>query len=463
MKRVSRNLFAIVGSDMGRRLIGFFTIAYLARKLGTGEFGVINIGFTVLSYAIMASAGGLATFGAREVAKGSTDVVNTILSLRIVTLCAAYLIVAVIAFTAISDPLLTNVILIACIALFANALLLEWFFQGREAMGMIGVGRLTSAAIYFLLVIFLVHGPQDVLWVAVAAVAGDVVSSVVSLAVYRKRYFTPFRFQIRGGIEMFRQSFRIGIGSILGHFSLNLPPIVIGIMLSTSDAGIYSAAQKLVFFLLLFDRVLGTLLLPAAARFISSSTEKLAANLSFALRWAFIFALPVALGGTLLAERIIPLVFGSQYLAAVPVFRILIWYFFFTLLHTIYTSGLIAIGEEKRFSRIMIMSSAVYGLAVILGTKMFGLPGAAAGVAGAEALTLVLMRYEFKKFVRTTLRSALLPVAVASVVMCTVLMFIPAVHVVIAIAVGGVIYTGSLFLLKGLTVHDVTELLGKVA
>ena len=463
MKRVSRNLFAIMGSDMGRRLIGFFTVAYLARKLGTGEFGVINIGFTVLSYAVMASAGGLATFGAREVAKGSTDVVNTILSLRLVTSCAAYLIVAVIAFTAISDPLLTNVILIACIALFANALLLEWFFQGREAMGMIGVGRLISAAIYFLLVIILVHGPQDVLWVAVAAAAGDTVSSIVSLVVYRKRYDTPFRFQIRGGIGMFRQSFRIGLGSILGHFSLILPPIVIGIALSSSDAGIYSAAQKLVFFLLVIDRVLGTLLLPAAARFISASTEKLAANLSFALRWAFILALPVALGGTLLADRIIPLVFGSQYVAAGPVFRILIWYFFFTLLHTIYSSGLIAIGEEKRYSRIMIISSVMYGLAIIVGTKLYGLTGAAAGVAGAEALTFVLMRYAFKKFVRTTLRSALLPVAVASVAMCAAVMFFPSVHVLIAIAVGAVVYTGSLFLLKGVTKKDVSELVGRIA
>jgi O-antigen/teichoic acid export membrane protein len=411
----------------------------------------------------MASAGGLGTYGAREVAKGSADVVNTILSLRIVTSIAAYLLVALIALTAISDPLLVNVTLIACIGLFANALLLEWFFQGREAMGMIGVGRLISAAVYFLLVILLVHGPQDVLWVAVAAATGDIVSSLVSLIVYRARYDTPFRFQLRGGIAMFRQSFRIGVGSILGHVSVNLPTIIIAILLSTSDAGIYSAAQKLVFFLLLFDRVLGTLILPAAARFISTSTEKLAANLSFALRWAFILALPVALGGSLLADRIIPLVYGSQYVAAGVVFRILIWYFFFTILHTIYTSGLIAIGEEKRYSRIMMISSVIYASAIIIGTKLFGLPGSAAGVAGAEAITFFLMRHEFKKFVSTTLRSALLPVAVACVAMCASVMFYPTAHVLASIAVGGVVYTGSLFLLKCVTMKDLSELFARIA
>src|ERR1041385_746062 len=70
MKRLSRNFLAIVLSDLGRRLLGFFTIAYLARRLGPSDFGAINIGFTILSYAGMAAMAGLGTFGARAAARG---------------------------------------------------------------------------------------------------------------------------------------------------------------------------------------------------------------------------------------------------------------------------------------------------------------------------------------------------------------------------------------------------------
>jgi hypothetical protein len=47
--------------------------------------------------------------------------------------------------------------------------------------------------------------------------------------------------------------------------------------------------------------------------------------------------------------------------------------------------------------------------------------------------------------------------------MCGAVMFYPTAHVFASIAVGGVVYTGSLFLLKGVTIRDLSELLGRVA
>lgn len=61
MKQLSRNFYSITLSDLGRRLLGFFTVTYLARKLGVADFGAINVGFTILSYAVMASSGGMST------------------------------------------------------------------------------------------------------------------------------------------------------------------------------------------------------------------------------------------------------------------------------------------------------------------------------------------------------------------------------------------------------------------
>ncbi|HEV8539187.1 MAG TPA: hypothetical protein VGR15_09760, partial [Bacteroidota bacterium] len=67
MKRLASNFIAIIASDIGRRVLGFLTIAFLARTITTSDFGAINIGFAVLSYALVSSAGGLGAFGAREV------------------------------------------------------------------------------------------------------------------------------------------------------------------------------------------------------------------------------------------------------------------------------------------------------------------------------------------------------------------------------------------------------------
>lgn len=463
MKRFSKNFISIFGSDIGRRVIGFFTVAYLARKLGTSDFGVINIGFTALSYAIMTTAGGLNTYGAREIARSdSFAVVNSLLSLRLAGSLVTYGLLAIVALVLVTDPMIAKVVLVSGIALFAHAVMLEWFFQGREAMGMIGVGRLVSAVVYLLLVILFVRKPEDLLWVAVAAVIGDFVAAAVMLTVYRIRYSAPFSFDTAGWLRMVRQSFQIGVGSMLGHFSINLPPLVLGIMVSTADVGIYSAAQRMVFFLLMLDRVVGTLLLPAAARLHSCSPESLSRTLNYALRWILIAGLPLALGGTVLADGIMRFVFGAQYAAAGKIFQVFIWYFLMTMIHTIYTAGLVAIRQETRYSRIMATGAAVSAATIILFTRLFGSLGTVSALVISEGVTMVLMRRELQKYTRTTLPKSILAVIFASVVMCFVLIGVHFPHVLLAIGSGALVYTIVLFAARGVTAADVAELASRM-
>src|SRR5438067_2068110 len=97
MKRLTSNFLVILGSDIARRLLGFITIAYLARRISVEDFGIINIAFAILSYAIMVSSGGLGAFGAREVARGApTGFINALVSLRIVAALALYGIVSLV-------------------------------------------------------------------------------------------------------------------------------------------------------------------------------------------------------------------------------------------------------------------------------------------------------------------------------------------------------------------------------
>ena len=464
MKRVSRNLVAIVGSDVGRRAMGFFTVAYLARKLGTADFGIINIGFTVLSYAIMGAAGGLNAYGAREVAKSNwLERVNSLLSLRLASSAIAYGLVAFLAMAFITNELIIKVVLISSTAIFAHAVMLEWFFQGREAMGMIGVGRLVSAVVYLVLVLLLVHRPADLLWVAAAAVIGDFIAAAVMLAVYRKRYDARFSFETEGWLVMIRQSFRLGVGSMLGHFSIHLAPLAIGVMASTADVGVYSAAQRMVFFLLMVDRVVGTLLLPAAARLHSYSPQALSSALSYAQKWILVAALPLAAGGTILGDQIVRLVFGVQYLAAGNIFKILLWYFLLTMLHTIYTSGLVAIRQEQRYTRIMVISALVYASSILLLTSLFGATGTACAIVVSEGITMLLMKHECQKFVNITVPRSALRVFLAAAVMLLVLVGVQFSSVGLGVSCGGAVYIIVLFATRGVTRADVAELAARIA
>lgn len=463
MKRLSRNAISIVTSDAVRRFIGFVTVAYLARRVGIESFGAINVGLTVLTYALLVSAAGLGAFGARAVARGeSSGIASTIVSIRLLTGTVIFGIVIILAATVVANPATAAMMVFFCLALFPNALQLDWFYQGKEEMELIGIGRLVSALLYLILIVVFVRTSADLLWVAGAAVAGDLASSVIVLSAYRRRNDSiPLRFSLAGAKSILRQSLPMGAGSVFATVSTNLPILLIGIFLSNRDAGIYGAASKLVAFLLMIDRVLGTLLLPATSRVHARSAELLSSTLGWAMKWIIVAALPICVGGTILAPRIVPLVYGAAYGEAILVFRILIWFFLFTTMHTVYTAGMIASGQERTYGTVMAISLAVYASAVVIGTLVFGVAGAAAAAVISEAVTLTFMRQRLERSIKIPFRSSTATVALSAAVMAAFLWLVPA-PLFAAIALGAVVYAAVLFGSRSLTRTDISELVQRI-
>jgi O-antigen/teichoic acid export membrane protein len=464
VRRISKNFFAIIMSDAVRRLLGFFTVTYLARTLTVADFGIMSIGFVVLSYATMASSGGLNSFGTRAVARGDDPLlIHKIVSLRVINAVIAIVIIGVAALFVIPNSTTAKFVALLSFSLVPNALLLDWYYQGKEKMNLIGAARVLSALVYLVLVLAFVHSTMDLLQIAVAAVVGDLLAALMLSFLYQKEHRQQrIQFTLKGGLAILKQAFPIGYGSILAHFSTNLPTLVIGILISTTEAGIYSAASKLVFVLLMLDRVFATLLLPASTRLYTESPERFAAILSTATRWIVIVALPLCIGGTLLAGKLLPFVFGVQYSTAGEVFGILVWFFLFTLLHTVYTTGLIAIGKEKEYGNVMVVSAFVYAIFIIVCTKLYGASGAAAAMVVAEALTLLLMRERFARFITIRLHPSLFRAILAALLMGVAVWFVPSLHVLAVVFVGGVAYTVLIFVLRAVTFQDVLYLLKRV-
>lgn len=464
MKRISKNFISIIGSDIARRIIGFLAVAYFARKVGTSQFGLINIGFTVLSYGLIFSSFGLSSLGIREVAKIEFGgLVNRIVSIRLIMASLAFGVIITITSILSLDSDTTYLITLFSLSLFPLAFSVDWFFQGKERMGIIGLSRLISASIYLLLIFAFVRSSKDILWVAIASVTGDLLATCFLSRYYRKNFQSEaFKFSISEWKSLIKKSFSLGVGSIFGSFSVNLPPIILGIILSNSDVGIYSAASKLVFFLLMFDRVIATLLLPASSRLYAISDEALELALNKALKWIVIIALPICLGGVILGGKIMLIVFGTQYTQAVDIFRILIWYLLFTMLHTVYASGLIAIGKEKIFGTVMFISLIIHVISIVICTKYFGVAGVAVAMVVSELATFVIMRQRLQLFNKVCLPRTIFQIIVSVLIMGSAVFLMESLNVFFVILAGAAVYFVSLFATKALSFHEVDDLLKRI-
>jgi len=71
IRKHSKNIFYVFSGDVVVRMVGFLVITYLARILGSSDFGVISIAAAVLAYGSILSNCGLAILGTRKVAAGS--------------------------------------------------------------------------------------------------------------------------------------------------------------------------------------------------------------------------------------------------------------------------------------------------------------------------------------------------------------------------------------------------------
>ena len=425
MKRLSHNILSLFSADLVRRVLGFISVAYLARILGKADFGAVNLGFAVLAYGMVLSAAGFPMIGTKKIAQGAPlEIVGQVIGSRLISTILVLAMIIITVITGVQNRTITWLIILFLFSLLPQIFFVDWFFQGKETMGVVSAARILQSVVYLTVIFVFVRTADNVLWVAAGNICGECAASTLLFMQFRKKY-SDIRIRFTPSLHLFKQSAPLAIGLILTTLMMNYPVLALGILKTSSDVGIYSAAGKLVYFLMMGDRILVLLLLPASARKFHTSPEKFQRLLRDSLQWILLISLPLAVGGMLIADDLIRIVFGAEYGGSAPVLQVFIWYFFLTMLHTVFTSGLIGAGGEKSYGKIMSITAFAYFFTVSAGAFWFGPIGAAFGVVAAEGLSVVLIGRSLRllvplsppeKLLRVVLSVVLMAVGVASVV-----------------------------------------------
>ncbi|MBN1399044.1 MAG: flippase [Bacteroidetes bacterium] len=458
MKRLSQNLLSLLTADIGRRLFGFVAVAYLARVLGRGDFGSINLAFAVLAYGMVLSAAGFPTIGTKKVAQGApSEIVGEVIGSRLVSTILVVSIIIAVVMIGVQDNIITWLIVLFLAALIPQIFFVDWFFQGKETMGIVSAGRLLQAFVYLAVVLVFVKTPADIFWVAVGSISGEIAASVFLYSGFRRRY-PDVKIRLSPSFQLFKQSAPLAIGIVLTTLMVNYPILVLGILKTSSDVGIYSASSKLVYTLMMGDRILILLLLPASARKFYESSDKFRELLKDTLRWIIVIGLPVAAGGMIVAGDMINIIFGVDYDLSIPVLQVFIWYFFLTMIHTVFTSGVIGAGGEKSYGKVMIATAAAYFIAVTAGAYFFGPIGAAFGVVAAEGFSVIFLNRVMHSLAPLQRPEKILRVIISALLMAIVVSYILQYGFVWAVLGGALSYSFFIILLRAVTPDDVKKL-----
>ena len=407
--RVSINAVALLGGQVGARLLNLWLIARLARALGVEELGRYLLAMTAQAIALAVADLGLNTFTTRELAKEQAPARDAVWGAAL-GLKVASAIVGVLVLNAVVAPLFPGerqtLISIVSFSLLPDGLngiatALVKARQRMEVSSAINLGVRTLYVVVGLLLVGQGYGTRALL----AAYGAVSVCGTVAFALLLHRWGvrTAWWALPRRWRPVLRESTPFAVTSMATMLYTRLDLLVLSYWHGDLDAGLYGAAYRLWEALGMIPSSYLDALFPELARSGAgpAGRQRLRSLYGRGRRvlWCLIPLLVVPC--LIAAPFILSLLYGRTPNTGVSVglFRLLLLAFPFTFLYLLNGHALYAIGAQRRVTVTMVIVTAVNGLGNLLLVPPWRYWGAAGVALGSELLLFVLLQIGVQRLV----------------------------------------------------------------
>lgn len=467
--KVAKNTAYLVMAFVGQKVLSFLYFTVLARSVGVQGAGryFIAISFTTI-FSIFVDIG-LSNVLVREVAK-FPDKARTLLA----------------------NVLGLKVILAACtvIAVSVAAAILNYPLETRLMIAIASaVMVLDSIHLVFYAVM---RGYQNLRYEAIGVVIGQLITLVAGGTFLAMRLPLPFlvvalffgsawnfvwswlcvsrRFKVRPSLS-FDKTMMAFLWSVTIPFALSgifsrvysyIDSIMLSKIVGETAVGFYSVAYKITFAFQFLPMAFAAAMYPAMSKYYVADRQKLNAIFGSSMTYLMLMVTPIAFGISVLAEPIIAKVYGPAYAGSVAPLKILILSLFFAFLYWPAGSLLNACDRQSSNTKAMGATVLVNIILNIFLIPRYGAVGAAiAAFVGNATLFFVALhltrdvaRLDEQRFTKPAVR-----ILFSGVLMSLALtLFLKSVPLLLLIAMGAVVYVGSIFVTKALTMAEAKKL-----
>ncbi len=453
-KGVIHNLSILTTGQVASQLLNVWALVFLAEHLGAHWFGVVQIGVSVMAYALITAEWGMMSLGIREVSRlDNLSAIQVyarthmgILSLQaLVVAGAAFFFLPRLAFFH-EDPF---IFFAYVLTVFPQIFMLSWVALGMERMAWVSAAK-TGRSLFYALFILLLWKPLGIwtglppqhlvpILLILAMILGNLVIAI-PLANLFGAPLIPSWPTLAETWRRWQQTAPLGSAILILRILLNIDIIMLGLRATATEAGVYAAASRIIFLIVIIVEVLWSALLPRFSRLFKNDPVKF--NTSFNLYLGFVLAglLPVALGGVLLGTDLIQFIYKGQFPQAGAVFRVLSVSYTLLAVGTFLGNTLISEDRQKSYLPPVICSALVAILATYFLIPQAGGFGASLGMLASHLLLLVLLAITLRKRFHHLLGQTLLLMVPALSFMALVVWLADPIHVVGRVILGAMAY-----------------------
>lgn len=408
--RLVRNFLSLAGAEIVSKVVTFAAFAYLARFVGPEGFGHLEYAGTALFCATLLVEQGFGPYGAREIARApqeTTRLVGEIVWTRVLLALLSYGCIIGWALVLNRQPV-TKLLLLYGASLLATPLLLQWVFQGHDRMVVVAVAQVLRQSVFAFVVFAGVRNAERLWLAAVAEIAAVGIAAGYCVWMYGREFDGLTKIRARFSGRLFREGVPIGLSQLFWVVRIFGGTLILGSLASASEVGFFAGALRIMVAAHTFVWLYYFNLLPSLSRAWQQDHAAFAGLVRQSFHGVIWLAAAGGLLWAVLAPPAVTLVYGAAFAPAGLTLQLLAGVCVAAALSGHYRFGLIAAGRQTNEMLVSVWGALVAVIAIPVGYRWLGLPGAAAGLLAAEIAVWLAAWWAGRRLLRLTRHSLLL-------------------------------------------------------
>ncbi|HRZ94967.1 MAG TPA: flippase [Candidatus Moranbacteria bacterium] len=363
-RKIAYNVLVSSISKILATVLALVSIGLITRYLGKDGFGNYSTVIAFFAFFTALSDLGLSSISTREISRNGADeekIMGNVFTLRVATALLVVIVSPAIIFFFPYDPEVKRGILVAALAFFFSSSyqILNGVFQKNLAIDKIAFSELIGKLIQVSGVFLAIKFGLGFDWI-IASLLAYMIASFLMIFFWSKKYIKiRLRFNIGYWKEFLKESYPIGAVTIITFIYFKIDTIMLSLMRTSADVGIYNAAYKIIENITFFPGMIMGLIFPIMSHSIFSDREKFQDISNKTFKVFLIFVLPLVVGTVFLSDGIINLIGGAGFFESANVLRILVFSLAFIFFGNFFNAILISGNQQKKLMYILALAAVI--------------------------------------------------------------------------------------------------------
>ncbi|MDP1884767.1 MAG: flippase [Candidatus Moranbacteria bacterium] len=466
-RKIAYNVFVSSVSKVLSTALALVAIGFITRYLGKEGFGNYATVLAFLSFFAAISDLGLYHIATREISREGADeerILGNIFSIRLISSVAVFGISPLVVwFFAYPADVKAGIVIAAASFIFSSGYqILNGVFQKNLAMDKVAVGELIGKGVQVITVILVVRANLGFNWIISALLLNMVVNFSIIYFLAKKYVRIHLRFDFGYWKTFLKESAPMGIAAIIAFVYFKMDTILLSVLKSSADVGIYNAAYKVLENITFFPAMIAGLVMPIMAHSIFANRGRFVDVADKTFKVFVILVAPLVIGTLFLADDVIGLIGGAGFAEAGVVLRILVFALAFIFFGQFFNTILIVGNLQKRLMWTLGLAAVVnVGLNLVFIPQFSYMAAACISVITEFTVVVLTATLVARKLKYIPRMEKLSGVVLAGGLMAACLFLLAGLNFFISAVVSSGVYFTALWVFKTIKMAEIMSLVSK--